>query len=155
VFGVKTGSTDQAGGNLVFASKLAVGGKMLTVVGAVFNQPGADTPEQLAEVDKVVMRLLAKVKDTVKTYQLLPADPVGTVSAAWGGNSAVRLAKALTVIGWPGLKVSIQVTKSAPGAETRSGQVVVGAVEAQQARVDLVSDDTIEPDLWWKLSRRR
>ncbi|MGX6600789.1 D-alanyl-D-alanine carboxypeptidase family protein [Micromonosporaceae bacterium Da 78-11] len=154
VFGIKTGSTTEAGGNLLFAAKLTVGDKTLTVIGAVFNQPGAHTPEQLARVNQVVRKLLAAVRRTVKIYTLLAADPVGAVRTAWGATTSVRPAEPLRVVGWPGLPVPVKVTRADPGADVDQGQVV-GTVEAAEVRVQLRTDaGTADPDLWWKLSRK-
>ncbi|MET0422759.1 MAG: hypothetical protein ABW046_02720, partial [Actinoplanes sp.] len=158
VFGIKTGSTDEAGGNLLFASRLTVGTRTLILVGAVFNQPGANTPQQLAEVNRVVKKLLVAVRKSVKEYEVLAAAPVGEVRTAWDATSAVRPAAALKVIGWPGLKVPVKVTTTAPGAQVTAGQPV-GSVEARvgdsPVLVDLVAETaTPEPDLWWRLSRR-
>ncbi|GAA2525629.1 hypothetical protein Ahu01nite_086850 [Winogradskya humida] len=156
VFGIKTGSTDEAGGNLVFSSHLTVAGKKLTVIGAVFNQPGANTPEQLAQVNKVVRKLLAKVAAVVKEYTLLAADPLGEVRTAWGATSAVRPAEPVKVVGWPGLAVEVRHTTKAPGPEVETG-AVVGTVEAGPAdspvRVELRADTaTPDPSLWWRLT---
>ncbi|WP_231605357.1 D-alanyl-D-alanine carboxypeptidase family protein [Micromonospora sp. HK10] len=154
VFGIKTGSTDEAGGNLVFAARLKVGARTLIVVGAVFNQPGTDTPEQLAAVNTVVRRLLVAVRRTVKEYTLLAAGPAGEVRTAWGATAPVGPAEALKVIGWPGLAVPVRVSTAAPGAEVTAGQGV-GAVEAAGRSVDLRADATTEgPSLWWRLTRR-
>jgi D-alanyl-D-alanine carboxypeptidase (penicillin-binding protein 5/6) len=153
VFGIKTGSTDEAGGNLVFASRLKVGKRTLTVVGAVFNQPGANTPEQLAEVNVHVRKLLVAVRKTVKEYQLLAADPAGQVETAWGGSTTVSPATPLKVVGWPGLPVPVKVTTAAPGPSITAG-MAVGQVEASGVRVELRTDDGIkEPSTWWKLTR--
>ncbi|WP_239559352.1 D-alanyl-D-alanine carboxypeptidase family protein, partial [Micromonospora solifontis] len=154
VFGIKTGSTDEAGGNLVFAARLKVGSRTLIVVGAVFNQPGANTPEQLAAVNTVVRRLLVAVRHTVKEYTLLAADRAGEVRTAWGATAAVSPAEALKVVGWPGLAVPVRVVTDAPGARVGAGQVV-GSVEAAGRRVDLRTDTaTAQPSLWWRLTRR-
>jgi serine-type D-Ala-D-Ala carboxypeptidase (penicillin-binding protein 5/6) len=154
VFGIKTGSTTQAGGNLLFAAHLDVGGRRLTVIGAVFNQPGAHTPQQLAQVNRVVRKLLAAVRRTVKVYTLLAANPVGAVRTAWGATTTVTPAAPLRVVGWPGLPVKVKVTRTAPGAEVTAGQVV-GSVQAASVRVELrTTSGTPEPGLWWKLSRR-
>ena len=154
VFGIKTGSTDEAGGNLLFSSRLKVGGRTLTVVGAVFNQPGLHTPEQLANVNREVRALLKSVRQTVKQYTLLPADAVGQVETAWGDSSPIRPAKPLQVVGWPGLSVPVEVTTTAPGSTVTAGQAV-GSVEASGVRVDLLADAaTGEPSLWWKLTRK-
>ncbi|MEU4693101.1 D-alanyl-D-alanine carboxypeptidase [Actinoplanes sp. NPDC023714] len=153
VFGIKTGSTDEAGGNLVFASRLKVGGRTLTVVGAVFNQPGANTPEQLAEVNVHVRKLLAAVRKTVKEYELLAAEPAGRVETAWGGSTTVSPAAPLKVVGWPGLPVPVAVTTVPPGPSIAAGSVV-GQVEADSVRVELRADGSVEdPSLWWKLTR--
>ncbi|WBB66867.1 D-alanyl-D-alanine carboxypeptidase [Micromonospora sp. WMMD812] len=154
VFGIKTGSTDEAGGNLVFAARLKVGARTLIVVGAVFNQPGTDTPEQLAAVNTVVRRLLAALRRIVKEYALLAAAPVGRVETAWGATAAVSPAAPLTVIGWPGLAVPVRVETVAPGPEVPAGQVV-GSVEAAGVRVPLRADTaTAAPSLGWRLTRR-
>ena len=154
VFGIKTGSTTQAGGNLLFAAHLTVGGKQLTVVGAVFNQPGAHTPQQLAQVNRVVRKLLAAVRKTVKVYTLLAANPVGAVRTAWGATSTVATAGPLRVVGWPGLPIKVKLTRTAPGARVTAGQVV-GAVEASSVRVELRTVATTpEPGLKWKLLRK-
>jgi D-alanyl-D-alanine carboxypeptidase (penicillin-binding protein 5/6) len=158
VFGIKTGSTDQAGGNLVFAARLKVGGKTLTVVGAVFNQPGANTPQQLAKVNQVVRKLLAAVRAVVREYTLLTAKPLGQVTTAWGDTVTVSPAGPVRVIGWPGQAVPVALTRVAPGAEVTAEQVV-GSVTARPGastvRVELHADGaTGEPSFWWKLKRK-
>jgi D-alanyl-D-alanine carboxypeptidase (penicillin-binding protein 5/6) len=154
VFGIKTGSTGDAGGNLVFAAHLTVGDKKLTVIGAVFNQPGAHTPQQLANVNTVVRKLLKSVRGFVKEYVLLSDKTVGQVKTAWGSTATISPAIPLKVIGWPGLAIKVKTTTTAPGAGVTGGQVV-GAVEASGVRVDLSTDAaTAEPTFWWKVSRR-
>ncbi|MCM4082040.1 D-alanyl-D-alanine carboxypeptidase family protein [Paractinoplanes hotanensis] len=153
VFGIKTGSTDEAGGCLLFAAHLTVGGRKLTIVGAVFNQPGLNTPEQLANVNREIKTLLRAVRQTVKQYTLLPADPVGEVRTAWGESTPVRPATPLKVVGWPGLSVPVKVTTTAPGASVAAGQPV-GTVQASGVRVDLRADGaTGDPSVWWRLTR--
>uniref|UniRef100_UPI00367100ED D-alanyl-D-alanine carboxypeptidase family protein n=1 Tax=Actinoplanes octamycinicus TaxID=135948 RepID=UPI00367100ED len=154
VFGIKTGSTDQAGGNLLFAARLKVGSRDLVIVGAVFNQPGANTPEQLAAVNKVVRKLLTAVGRTVKEYPLVAAKPVGSVRTAWGSSVTVTPASPLKVVGWPGLAVPVKTTTATPGSLVTAGQQV-GEVQAAGVRVPLRADAaTSEPSLWWKLTRR-
>ncbi|MFC0032380.1 D-alanyl-D-alanine carboxypeptidase family protein [Micromonospora chaiyaphumensis] len=154
VFGIKTGSTDEAGGNLVFAARIKVGTNTLVVVGAVFNQPGANTPEQLVAVNGVVRRLLAAVRRNVKEYTLLATGRAGEVRTAWGATAAVSPGAPLKVIGWPGSAVPVRVVTLTPGAEVRAGQTV-GSVEAAGRRVDLRTDTgAAAPSLWWRLTRR-
>jgi D-alanyl-D-alanine carboxypeptidase (penicillin-binding protein 5/6) len=154
VFGIKTGSTGDAGGNLVFAAHLRVGAKTLTLVGAVFNQPGAHTPEQLAQVNKVVRKLLTAVRAAVKEYTLLADQQSGQVTTAWGNTVPVSPTGPLKVVGWPGLSFKVDTIRRTPSAEVTAGQVV-GTIQAASVRVDLAADaSTAPPGLWWKLTRR-
>jgi len=154
VFGIKTGSTGDAGGNLVFAAHLQVGAKTLTLVGAVFNQPGAHTPEQLAQVNRVVRKLLTAVRAAVKEYTLLADQPSGQVTTAWGDTVPVSPTGPLKVIGWPGLSFKVDTIRRTPSAQVTSGQVV-GTIQAASVRVDLAADAaSAPPGLWWKLTRR-
>lgn len=157
VFGIKTGSTDEAGGNLLFAAHLTVAGRTLTVVGAVFNQPGSGTPQQLARVNVVVRELLAAAKRAVRPRVLLPADPVGQVRTAWGDTVTARPAAPLRVIGWPGLAVPVTTTRAGVGSTVTAGQVLA-SVQARQGigstRVDVRAETgTSKPSLWWRLTR--
>jgi D-alanyl-D-alanine carboxypeptidase (penicillin-binding protein 5/6) len=155
VFGIKTGSTTEAGGNLVFASRLELDGKVLTIVGAVFNQPGEGTPAQLVRVNKIVHKLLLAVRSAIHSYSILPAGPLGRVTTAWGDKVTISRASDLKVIGWPGLSVPLKVTTTAPGAETRSGEVVGAVAVPSGVRVELRADGaTSDPSLWWKLTRK-
>jgi D-alanyl-D-alanine carboxypeptidase (penicillin-binding protein 5/6) len=154
IFGIKTGSTDQAGGNLVFAAHLSVGQTTLTVVGAVFSQPGADTAAQLARVGTVVRKLMTAVEKVVKAYTVLDTRPVGQIATAWGDTIKVRPDANLKVIGWPGRTVTLTTTAAAPGTAVTQGQAV-GAVTASGVRVQLRADAaSTEPSFWWKLKRK-
>ncbi|MBG0565442.1 D-alanyl-D-alanine carboxypeptidase family protein [Actinoplanes aureus] len=154
VFGIKTGSTDEAGGNLLFASRVKVGSRTLILVGAVFNQPGANTPEQLDNVNRVVRKLLTTVRKVVKEYELLAATPAGELETAWGATATVTPADPLKVIGWPGLEVPIKIKDTGSGDAVTAGEVV-GTAEASGVRVQLRADATVaEPSLWWRLTRR-
>lgn len=152
VFGIKTGSTNEAGGNLLFAARLTAGTRSLTVVGAVFNQPGAHTTEQLAKVNTEVRRLLRAVRGTVREYTLVDARPIGTLRTAWETTAPVAPATPLKVVGWPGMAVPVQVIP-APGAEAAAG-AVVGSVRAAGVRVELTTTAaTAPPSVWWRLTR--
>ena len=153
VFGIKTGSTDQAGGCLLFASRLTVGSRTLVLVGAVFNQPGRNTPEQLRATNRAVRSLLTAVDRTVQQRRLLAAKPAGEVTTEWGASAPVSPAGPLDVVGWPGMPVRATVRTAAPAGRIAAGQEV-GAVEAGGVRVKLRTDTAAaEPSLWWRLTR--
>ena len=154
VFGIKTGSTTEAGGNLLFAARLPVGDRKVIVVGAVFHQPGADTPRQLATVNKVVERLLTAASRVVTEHELLAAAPVGRLQSSWGASATVTPAAPLTVTGWPGLVVPVRVVTAIPNTDVIAG-APVGTVEAAGVRVPLHADAPVtEPSAWWRLTRQ-
>jgi D-alanyl-D-alanine carboxypeptidase (penicillin-binding protein 5/6) len=156
VFGIKTGSTDEAGGNLLFAAHLTVADRTLTVVGAVLGQPGKDTPEQLAAVNDATRKLLAAAGRLVRVYTVLTAGTVGEVRTAWGETVAVRTTE-VQVIGWPGLAVPVDVRPGQPGPQVSAGQNL-GALTAHSGlgdvTIDLRADATVAgPSWWWRLTR--
>jgi D-alanyl-D-alanine carboxypeptidase (penicillin-binding protein 5/6) len=157
VFGIKTGSTDEAGGNLLFAAHLSVAGQTFTVIGAVLNQPGNGTTEQLLAVNKVTRGLLAAVKRVVRAYPVLAAGPVGKISSAWGRSVTVGTAAPVEIVGWPGMALTVSVSAGKPGRQVRAGQNL-GTLTVHgggaDATVELRADAALlGPSLWWRLSR--
>ncbi|MGW5577161.1 D-alanyl-D-alanine carboxypeptidase family protein [Micromonospora chokoriensis] len=158
VVGIKTGSTDEAGGNLSFAARINVGGRTITVVGAVLGQPGENTPEQLTAVNVVVRGLLAAVRKLVKVYQILPAGVVGELVAPWGERAEARTGEPVRIVGWPGLPVDVDLVPI-PGRESSSSgsrwatlKMRVGDTSASVAvTVDAVPSN---PSWRWRLTRR-
>jgi D-alanyl-D-alanine carboxypeptidase (penicillin-binding protein 5/6) len=159
VFGIKTGSTDEAGGNLLFAARLTVAGRPLTLVGAVLNQPGKGTDEQLASANAATRKLLADAGRLVKAYTVIPAGTVGKIRTVWGGTAEVRTLAAVQVIGWPSLTVTVDVQRVRPGRHVAAGQNL-GTVTARsgtsQAMTELRADSAVaEPSWQWRLTRLR
>jgi D-alanyl-D-alanine carboxypeptidase (penicillin-binding protein 5/6) len=157
VFGIKTGSTDEAGGNLVFSAHLSVAGRTLTVIGAVLNQPGQNTSEQLAAVNNVTRDLLTAVRKVVKAYTVLPAGAAGQVRTAWGNTIVVRTSAPAQIVGWPGLPVTVVAHPVMPGEQIRAGEslgtLTVHAGGTDNS-VDLLADQALSgPSVWWRLTR--
>jgi D-alanyl-D-alanine carboxypeptidase (penicillin-binding protein 5/6) len=157
VFGIKTGSTDEAGGNLLFSAHLSVAGRTLTIVGAVLSQPGQNTPEQLAAVNKITRSLLTAVRKVVKAYTVLPVGAVGQVRTAWGDTIVVRTSAPAQIVGWPGMAVTVATQPVVPGEQIRAGQNL-GTLTVHGGgtdnSVDLLADQPLSgPSLWWRLSR--
>jgi D-alanyl-D-alanine carboxypeptidase (penicillin-binding protein 5/6) len=159
VFGIKTGSTDEAGGNLVFAAHLTVAGRPLTVVGAVLNQPGAATSEQLAAVNDVTRRLLAAAARAVKAYTVLPVGVVGEIHGDWGRSVPVRTAAPVEVVGWPGLALRVKAHPGKAPHRVKVGQTagtLTVSGGAGETTVALLAGATLPaPSLWWRLTRTR
>jgi D-alanyl-D-alanine carboxypeptidase (penicillin-binding protein 5/6) len=148
VVGVKTGSTDQALGCLVFAAQVTVGGKQLLIIGAVLGQPGAATPQQLAAVFKAVRPLIAAAGKALTPYSPVKAGQVvANVHGPIGTRTTLAAASDATVVGWPGLKVrvntSIPAVPSNLPAGTSHGSIKVSIGDQDPVTTDLKSGDRL------------
>lgn len=159
VIGIKTGSTDQAGGNLVFAAHLTVGGRVVTVFGAVMNQPGAGTDAQLGNVNGVVTGLLGALRAALRVVTVVPAGTrVGRVTAAWHQATDLRTDRPVQVLGWSGMPVTVTTTIFTRPATVRAkdglGTVTVRAGTSTTAARARVARTITAPSPWWRLTRR-
>jgi D-alanyl-D-alanine carboxypeptidase (penicillin-binding protein 5/6) len=157
VVGIKTGSTDQAGGNLLFAARLTVAGRVLTVVGAVLNQPGQDTEEQLGNVNQITGDLLTALRQSLDVITVVPAGTrVGRATAAWHHGTPVRTDKPVRVLGWPGLRITLTATATHPAtvrAQDRVGTLTVHAGTTAETTNARATTTIPAPTTWWRLTR--
>ncbi|MGW4466869.1 D-alanyl-D-alanine carboxypeptidase family protein [Micromonospora sp. NPDC004704] len=161
VVGVKTGSTDEAGGCFTFAAVVKVGTTSLLVVGAVLGQPGAHTPEQLRAVFRATTPLVRSAAaalgvHTVVTAGQEVADVRGPLDT---GTTTLRAARDVEVIGWPGLEVRLG-TEIPPvprqlSAGAEHGRVTATVGEQPPVGGPLHTGDQLEPPgVWDRLTRR-
>jgi len=128
--GVKTGSDRAAGGCLVFAKLVTVGGRRLTVLGVVLGQrdgPLIDAALTSGE------RLGDSAAATLHLETVLPAGTtVLTASGADGRPTVATTNGALRQVGWAGLPLPIQVLPGRATTRLRTGEqiatVTVGGV---------------------------
>jgi D-alanyl-D-alanine carboxypeptidase (penicillin-binding protein 5/6) len=158
VIGIKTGSTDQAGGNLLFAARYPVGSATVTIYGAVFNQPGKDTPRQLAAANEAVRKMLGALRSALQVFTVVAAGTdLGAASSAWKESTRVRVATEVKLLGWPGMPVTVSVHAVATGKNVGAGQLVgvlTVTAGASTATADLHVESAIdEPTAWWRLTR--
>lgn len=155
--GIKTGSTTKAGGNLLFAAHKKVGDTDQLIVGAVLAQ--YKTP--------ILGSAIAASKEAMKATQGLlesrtvvkKGDVVGHVDDGLGGTTPVVATKDVTVVGWSGLTVKLELGNggralphSGP-AGTQVGVLTVGE-GASQVRVPVALKSAMaEPGLGDKLTR--
>ncbi|MBO2438513.1 D-alanyl-D-alanine carboxypeptidase [Actinomadura nitritigenes] len=145
VVGGKTGYTDAAGGNYVFAARRKVGGVPTLILGAVMAQKSPSAQGAVAAAG----RLIQAVEGSMTAATLAPKGArVGTVDDGLGGSTPLRAASAVTVVGWPGLRVSVGIQGDPPhqgAAGERVGQVTAGA-----ARVPLVLGSALDEPSYLK-----
>ncbi|HEY2477215.1 MAG TPA: hypothetical protein VGI17_00620 [Solirubrobacterales bacterium] len=151
--GIKTGSDEAAGGCLLFAKRMTVGGKTFTVLGAIFGQhDGELVSAALAGADQLADSVAAGIKDRVA----VPAGAtVMTLENADGNRVAVKTARPLHEVGWPGMPITVHLSigparRSAEQGE-RWGTVMMRGASGVE-RVPAVAAASLgEPSLGWRL----
>jgi D-alanyl-D-alanine carboxypeptidase (penicillin-binding protein 5/6) len=154
VVGIKTGSTDEAGGCLVFAAVVKVDGRRISIVGAVLGQPGANTPVQLDRVFRATRPLVRTAAAAIAVHPIVRAgDQVATVRGPLGTGTTINAAKDLTVVGWPGMRVRLDVDIPAVPARlpagAEHGRVIAVAGEGTPIATALRTGVRLEPPSTW------
>lgn len=155
--GIKTGSTTKAGGNLLFAAHKKVGDTDQLIVGAVFGQhrtPILGTAIAASKQAMLATQELLESRTVVKKGEV-----VGHVDNGMGGRTPVVATKDVKVVGWPSLKVELELSDdgaapphTAP-AGTKVGTLTVGE-GASQVRVPVALESAVdEPGIGDKLIR--
>lgn len=133
VEGIKTGSTSQAGGCLLFTAKISVNGLPVTLLGVVLGQDENDPNEgELAVALTAAKNLVSSAESSLVTQTLIPAG--GVVASATPGAPSLFATTAVTVVGYPGEQFNLAVNSS---GSTPVLQVTAptGAVVAQDTLV--------------------
>ncbi|MFC4910281.1 D-alanyl-D-alanine carboxypeptidase [Actinomadura gamaensis] len=149
VVGGKTGYTDKAGGNFVFAARKQVGGVETLILGAVMNQP---SPSAIGAIN-AAQPLVAAAENALVAATVAPSGSrVARVDDGLGGGAPLRAAKPVTVVGWPGLTVPFGVAGAPPGTAPQNAKV--GTLTAGATRVPLSLDRPLsKPSLLDRLTR--
>jgi D-alanyl-D-alanine carboxypeptidase (penicillin-binding protein 5/6) len=157
IIGMKTASDSNAQGCYLFAAQENMGGKDVTLIGAVLGQVGGALGPNAAAVDAgdalVKSAFLALHSFTI----FVPGQTVAEVVAPWGSTAPVTVAQPVDVIGWPGLAAILEVRHRPLVGSLPSGAMVgtlrVGA-EHIPAEVTLRTERALSgPGVWWHLTR--
>jgi D-alanyl-D-alanine carboxypeptidase (penicillin-binding protein 5/6) len=157
IVGIDTGSDSSAHGCYLLAAQQTLGGKQVTVVGAVLGQPGGSLGPNTAAVD-AGDTLVKSVFAALHAYPVFtPGQKAGAVLASWGASAPVTVAQPVTVVGWPGVTVRLvarpDLTKGALATGTSVGTLRAG-VGNSSARVELRTSGPLSaPGVWWRLTR--
>ncbi|MGS2615317.1 D-alanyl-D-alanine carboxypeptidase family protein [Micromonospora sp. LZ34] len=159
VVGIKTGSTDEAGGCLVFAAVVKVGGRKITIVGAVLGQPGANTPVQLDRVFRATRPLVRTAAAAIAVRPVVRAgEEVATVRGPLGTGTTINASADLAVVGWPGIPVRLDVDIPAVpeqlSAGVEHGRVTAVAGEGDPVTTVLRTGVRLEPPSTWDRIRQ-
>ncbi len=150
--GVKTGSDRSAGGCLVFAKQVTIGGHRLTVLGVVLDQrEGALIEAALTSAERLGDSAAASLRmDTV----LSAGTSVLSASSADGQRTTAVTASALREIGWGGMRFAVHVVVSPMMTRLRSGESMarVAVLGASTLRTSAVAVRSVGgPSLGWRL----
>ncbi|MGO9080403.1 MAG: D-alanyl-D-alanine carboxypeptidase family protein [Streptosporangiaceae bacterium] len=157
--GVKTGSSPQAGGCLVSSAATTVAGSPATIVGVVLGvQATAAQPSELAGVISASETLLSSVSGYLQHVQVVkPGAVLDQVRTGWGAGLPVVAASGVSVLGWPGMPVTVTVTPTRPLPATVSkGQRLARATVTVGSDVSHIMLNTAAatpaPSLTWRLT---
>ena len=143
IIGIKSGSDSSAQGCFLVAAEQNIGGKEVTVVGAVLGQPGGALGPNTAGVD-AGDALVKSVFAGLHSYTVFTlGQKVGEVQAPWGGSAPVTVAQPVNVVAWPGLTVALSARLHADKGALPSGAGVGtlhASVGAKSARGRVAHD---------------
>jgi serine-type D-Ala-D-Ala carboxypeptidase (penicillin-binding protein 5/6) len=157
IIGIKTASDSTAKGCYLFAAQQIIGGKVVTVVGAVLSQPGGSLGPNTAAVD-AGDALVKSVFVALHSFTVFaPGQKVAALNAAWGSMAPVTVAQPVDVIGWPGLVASLELRHGPLDGPVASGATVGmlrAGVGSTSVQVELRTASALSgPSVWWRLTR--
>jgi D-alanyl-D-alanine carboxypeptidase (penicillin-binding protein 5/6) len=153
IVGIKTGSTDQAGGCLVFAASVDVAGHPLTVLGAVLGAAGG-----MSDAFTASQRLVQTARDAVHPYRVVQAgQQVASVVGAMGRTTTLVAAGDVEVLGWPGLTYRVDTSTTVPRAVASGAGVgtLQLTASAPAASTPVRTAGSLAPPGWWERLTRR
>lgn len=150
VVGIKTGTLDEAGACLLFATRESIEGHAVTVVGVMLGGKDHDS------LDSDVQRLLAGVKKGFQTVDAVDeGDVYGTYATPWGATAHAEAAKGVSRLVYGDARVTArpELTKvSEAGAGERVGRLRV-TIGSATTTVPLTLDRAVPaPSAWWRIT---
>lgn len=147
VTGIKTGTTDEAGNCLLFASSYVRGGVTIPMIGVVLGADG------FWELRDGVSSLLETSQQTfTDTLLVAQNEPVATYTAPWGATAQGVAVDDLSVVTWPGATTSATVTPLSITPRTGTG-ITVGRAGFGESAVDVTLAEPIAgPSPLWRLT---
>jgi serine-type D-Ala-D-Ala carboxypeptidase (penicillin-binding protein 5/6) len=150
--GIKTGSDSAAGGCLMFAKRVAIGGRRLSVLGVVLGQREGPLIESALSS---AQRLGDSAAAALRVETVLPSGSTVLRATNANGQSTTAVTRAtLRQIGWGGVRLPLQLLARTRLIKLHGGQrvaaVAVGGAGIE--RVDAVAKGSLgEPSLSWRL----
>lgn len=155
ITGIKTGSTTQAGGCFVSSMPITVKGKQHILIGAVLGQK---TYRSLRSAFDNNVKMLDSVKSKFENYTIHnPNQGYAELTTAWKQNTTLKMAKPLTVFGYPGMPVKFGYDFHSKQMPLKAGstpvKMTVQTGDVKQTVPLKTSAGIQKPNLVWKLHR--
>jgi serine-type D-Ala-D-Ala carboxypeptidase (penicillin-binding protein 5/6) len=152
VIGVKTGHTDQAGGNFVFAAQSGVQGFPVEIFGAVMGQ--SSLPAAFDATRTLLHGVIAHLHYAIVVHRL---QPVALYRAPWGAQTGAQPDDFLQFLYADGMTLRRQIVVGPVQPPIMAGTVLgtlTVQIGDQRQTVPLVSDGALaEPSIRWRLTR--
>jgi D-alanyl-D-alanine carboxypeptidase (penicillin-binding protein 5/6) len=159
IVGIKTGTTSQAGGCFVFAARGHLGGRSITVVGAVLHQaPGRAQPTMIDAAFHATTRLLASTRRVLLKRRVVRRGAAQAwIKAPWADRVALLAVRPVSLIGWPRLRIHTTIAGvrhlSAPvNAGQKVGTAVIAAGQQRELVRLVASHSAPQASLTWRLA---
>ncbi|MBB4894665.1 D-alanyl-D-alanine carboxypeptidase [Streptomyces olivoverticillatus] len=165
VLGIKTGSSTQAGGTLMWAGRKKIDNKEYLIVGATMDQhfkggPDPNAENSLTKVKNKSYEQLTAVQQALRTATVIKkGDVVGYVDDGLDGKTPVVATKDVVAVGWAGFATKFALEtdgKKIPHtakAGTEVGELVVGSGASAVKVPVALQKQLAEPSFGAKLTR--
>ncbi len=116
VIGIKTGSTDAAGGCLLWAATDEVAGETYTIFGVMLGAPG---PLILTNALRASEKMVVSARQALRRVTLIRSGtPILSVTGSDGVVTQYGVAKSVAVTGWSGMKYQLGLPADADSTST-------------------------------------
>lgn len=154
IVGIKTGTTDEAGGCLLFAAKNTVSGQQATIVGALLGAP--NRPTVLNDTTSFLENNLANI-----SYQkVISKDQVvGSYESPWGVavNAIAEEDLSVYTVGGNEIKITVDLNdiKASAKAGSEIGTIKVKSGDKEFTVAAVLQSDLKSPSIFWKIIHPR
>lgn len=147
--GIKTGTLDTFGANLLFSSSIEVGAETIELVGVVLGGPDHPT------INAAIVDLVAQAQAGFREVQLVEAgDTYASYTTPWDAVVRAVAAESASVVVWGDTPIEVSATANdirlAEDGET-VGQAVFTAGQRTLTVPLVLSGDVDDPGPWWRL----
>jgi len=150
VTGIKTGTLDSFGANLLFSGEYAIGSTSITVIGVVLG--GTDHPT----LNKAIVKLLASVQEGFHEVDVSDVgEDFATYTTAWGQTAEAEAGAEAVLLTWSDTPITAQVSVDPVrlgDAGARVGEVVYTAGERSVVVPLVLSSALTDPGPGWRLT---